>query len=401
MVMPRTFKSSIVPALVFVCFVIFAPDTAHAALALKYENAEMSAGVLPKQTAVKTVTQSKVQPRAQSNTENGKVTASFDLPKKYISAMKKEHARFCEAYATAEMGLRYFFKTGYDADRGKKPPTKEEIKAMRFVIKLQMKDLASSARRYASNIRLARIAMLDMTPKEQAFFASALGQILGTPACAETRSLAASMAGFENALSNTAVKSETVSLGIDNVNPSDYKTIGEKLKDSYDSFASSYTANVLATGAKLVTGTILSVAGFVGGAAMAGSAAPAVAATGCVVAIGSLISGGFEFVSATCGFIDAIEGKETNPNDLKPIDDASKWTSLPVTIVNPGKGKLEIITNILSGTKDFWTSWISSAEDPSAPGAKGAQDVKKGKESAGSGGGNGGGGGGGGGCGCN
>gem|GEM_PF-4549218 len=38
---------------------------------------------------------------------------------------------------------------------------------------------------------------------------------------------------------------------------------------------------------------------------------------------------GFEFVSATCGFIDAIEGKETNPNDLKPIDDASKWTSLP------------------------------------------------------------------------
>lgn len=401
--MPRTLKS-VVPALVFVCFVVCAPDTAQASLDLKYEKTAASGAVSAEQTAAKTVTQSKKQPLAQSGTGNGTVAATFKLPQKYINAMKKEHARFCEAYAEAEMGLRYFFKTGYDADRGKKPPTKEEIEAMRFVIKLQTKDLASSARRYASNIRLARIAMMNMTPEEQAMFATALGQMLGTPACAETRSLATSMAGFENALSNTAVKSETVSLGMGNINPGDYTTIHETIKDTYDSFAASHAANVLATGAKLVTGTILSVSGFITGAAMAGAAAPAVAATGCVIAIGSLIGGGFEFVSSACGFIDAYEGKETNSKDLKLADDISKWTSIPVTIVSPTKGLAEIITNALGGTKDFWIDWIMKADDPDTPGAKGAKDVKKAKDSAGGGGGgNGGGGGsgggGGGGCG--
>jgi len=408
--MYRTIKLKILCALVLAFFAAYTPSAAHAALASKYENPDKSGATAAKPAAVKQPANNNAQ--AADPQRGGTVVATFKLPQKYINAMKKEHARFCEAYAEAEMGLRYFFKTGYDADRGKKPPTEEEIKAMRFVIKLQTKDLASSARRYASNIRLARIALMNMTPEEQAMFATALGQMLGTPACAVTLSLASYMANLENALSNTALSSETVSLGIDKVNPSDYKTIGERISQTmadaynyvaagYNYVASSYAANVVASGLKLVTGAVLATAGFIAGTVAAGSVSPVAATLGVILAIGSLIGGGFEAASDLWTFTEAVQGNEVNPKDMEIPNTISKGASLVTTVVNPGKGVAEIISNIAYGTKDFWIDWITKADKPDTPGAKGAQDVKKAKDSAGgSGGGNGGGGGSGGGGGC-
>jgi len=401
--MPRTLKS-IIPALVFVCFVVCAPGSAYAALGAKYESPDRS-GAAPKAAAVKQAANSNAQAAAPSR-GGGQVVATVKLPQKYIKAMMKEHARFTEAYANAEMGLRYYFKTGYDADRGKKPPTEEEIKAMRFVIKLQMQDLESSALRYASNIRLAMIAMLDFTPEEQAMFATALGQIVGTPADALGTTVSSVMSNLRDALTGTAQAADTVKNNIDKVNPSDYKTIGQRMsqaaKDAYNYVASSYAANVVATGLKLVTGTVLSTAGYITGMTMvAGATGPVGIAAGMILAIGSAIGGGLEFVNDMWTFSHAVKGEEVNPKTMEVPSKISKWTSLTTTFISPGNSTAEIITNIISGTKDFWIDWISSAEDPSIPGAKGAQDVKKAKESAGGGGGGGGGkGSGSGGCGC-
>lgn len=103
--MPRTLKS-IIPALVFVCFVACAPGSAYAALGAKYESPDRS-GAAPKAAAVKQAANSNAQAAAPSR-GGGQVVATVKLPQKYINAMMKEHARFTEAYANAEMGLRYY-----------------------------------------------------------------------------------------------------------------------------------------------------------------------------------------------------------------------------------------------------------------------------------------------------
>ncbi len=46
---------------------------------------------------------------------------------------QEEHLVYRKAFMDAEMGLRYFYKTQYDAKyRGAKAPTEEELKAMRL-----------------------------------------------------------------------------------------------------------------------------------------------------------------------------------------------------------------------------------------------------------------------------
>jgi len=388
----KTFRVKILYAVVLAFFAACTPSSAHAALASKYENPDRS-GAASKPAAVKQAAKSG-SPQAAAQKE-GPVVTKIKLPQKYINAMKKEHARFCEAYANAEMGLRYFFKTGYDADRGKKPPTEEEIKAMRFVIKLQMKDLASSARRYESNIRLARIAMMDMTPDEQAMFATALSQMLGTPASAGLfDSVSSFMGHLGDSFKSTAAAADTIANNVDQLNPSDYKTIGQRMSqamaDAYSYIANSYAVNVTVTGLKLVTGVVLATAGLFAGGALAGPGAGAVATTlGCILAIGSIIGGSFEAASDLWTFVETIAGNEVDPKTMEIPNTISKWSSVTTTVVNPGKGVAEIITNIAYGTKDFWIDWIMNADKPDTPGAKGAQEVKKAKESAGGGGGGG------------
>jgi len=129
-----------------------------------------------------------------------------DLKAKQLELIKKEHLVYRKAFMDAEMGLRYFYKTQYDAKyRGAKAPTSDELKAMRFELSLLMKDLGASAKRYASNIRMARMAMIDMDEKERSVFAKMLGQIIGTPAYAiDAGSLGGIEAGMNNVANSTA-----------------------------------------------------------------------------------------------------------------------------------------------------------------------------------------------------
>ena len=158
------------------CFLFLSlPATALANLASIYDSPASGGGSSAALAAVaaapaKPAPAAKTVPAA-AKPQNGEQVKTFNLPKKYLEAINKEHARFCKAAVDAEMGLRYFFKTGYDATKGKKAPNQEQIKAMRFEIQLLMKDLSSSAKRYARNVAFARAALENMTEEERTFFA--------------------------------------------------------------------------------------------------------------------------------------------------------------------------------------------------------------------------------------
>ena len=389
---------------------------AEAALSSKYEspatggNSSVPASASISKPApaatVKTIQQAKNNKQTTVQAKGTEEITTYKLTKKYLEAINKEHARFCKAAVDAEMGMRYFFKTGYDATRGKRAPSQEQIKAMRFEIQLLMRDLKSSAKRYSRNIAFARAALNDMSEEERTFFAILFRHITATPAFAAGQSLSSSMAGFEASLNSMAVKSETVDIGINNLNPSDFSKIPDAMPETasaWEKFASSRGAQIGAAGAKLLAGTALTLGTIFGGAAIV-STAPV---TGGVMVIGGILAGGFEFVSATIGFVDAVQGKETDEKNLKSIETASKYMNLPILIVNPGKGVVEGVTTVVEGTKDFWVPWMTGSDDPENPGKDGAEAVKKAAESSGGGSGGGeggsgggGGGGGGGGCGC-
>lgn len=330
------------------------------------------------------------QPATQAMGEEEVI--AFNIPKKYLDAINKEHARFCKAAVDAEMGLRYFFKTGYDATRGKRAPSEEQIKAMRFEIRLLMKDLNVSAKRYARNIAFAKAALDKMSEEERTFFAIIFKHITSTPAFAAGDSLTSSMASFETSINNVGVQSSTVDIGINNLSPSDFGKIPDAMPESasaWESFASSRTAHIGAAGARLGAGIVLTLGTIFGGAAIV-STAPV---TGGVMVIGGILAGGFEFVSATIGFIDALKGKETDQKNLETIEKAGKYAALPLIIVNPGKGVVEITTTIVEGTKDFWVPWMTESDNPQTAGKDGANAVKKAHTSSESGGSDGGGGG--------
>lgn len=326
---------------------------------------------------VKTKTKSSVQP------QNGEKVVTFQLSKKYLDAINKEHARFCKAAVDAEMGLRYFFKTGYDATRGKKAPSEDQIKAMRFEVKLLMKDVISSSKRYSRNIAFARVALDEMSEEERTFFAIIFRHITARPAFAAGESLSSAMAGFENSLNNVGIQSSTVEIGINKLSPSDFGKVPNAMPESmsaWDSFASSSAAHIGAAGARLGAGIALTLGTIFAGAAIV-STAPV---TGGVMVVGGILAGGFEFVSATIGFIDALKGKETNEKDLETLEKAGKYAALPLILVNPGKGVVEVSTTIVEGTKDFWVPWMTESENPKTPGKDGAKAVKKAHTSSGS-----------------
>ncbi len=360
---------------------------AEAALSSKYESsasggnsAAAAPAAAPSKPApaatVKTGQQVKNNTQTTAQAPGGEQVTTYKLPQKYLDAINKEHARFCKAAVDAEMGLRYFFKTGYDATRGKKAPNQEQIKAMRFEIQLLMKDLNSSAKRYARNVAFARAALENMTEEERTFFAILFRHITATPAFAADQSLTSAMTGLENNLNNIGVQSSTVNIGINNLNPSDFGKIPAAMPESasaWESFASSRAAHIGAAGARLGAGIALTLGTIFGGAAIV-STAPV---TGGVMVIGGILAGGFEFVSATIGFVDAVQGKETDEKSLEPIEKAGKYTALPLIIVNPGKGVTEVVTTVLEGTKDFWVPWMTETEEDDCPGEDGVDAVEK------------------------
>ena len=337
-----------------------------------------------KTTSVTTIKTDLVKPTvnvAAASSKEATIVYRKDLTAKQLEVIKKEHLTYCNAFVDAEMGLRYFYKTQYDAKyKGAKAPTEDELKAMRFELSLLMKDLGSSAKRYASKISMAQMAMMDMEEDERSFFAKALGQILGTPAYAvDAGSLSGISAGLNNVANSTA-------------------NVGLSTQADYASAALSQAnmakaGEVIAAGVALGTTTVLAGTAIVAGAALTmGAVTTGAAVAGGVVFVGSVVGGGLEAVSSAIGFLEAISEQTTDTKLLKKI--STMVNVLNVTAAAKKAELLRVAVEAADATKEEWIPVIfGETEKPNYPGKNGINKIKKAKKEASSSGGSGGGGG--------
>ena len=376
----------------------------EAALSSKYDSpassAEGSAAVKPAAPApaaaaapAKPAPAAKTVPAATVKTEQVALTPNVasspsgqatvveikDLKAKQLELIKKEHLVYRKAFMDAEMGLRYFYKTQYDAKyRGAKAPTQDELKAMRFELSLLMKDLGSSAKRYASNIRMAKMAMLDMDEEERSVFLKLLGQIIGTPAYAVD---AGSLSGVEAGLNSVANATANVGLSTE----ADYATAEANAAQA---------GEIAASAVSLASTVVLSGAAIVGGAALTmGAVTTGAAVVGGAILVGGIVGGGLETVDGVIGFIDALTSQTHDTKTLKKIK-----TTINVINVTSGAQKgqmIKVVIDGIDGTKDIWIPKIfEETEKSDCPGKDGVNKLKNAKKNASSGSGGGGGGGG-------
>ena len=323
---------------------------------------------------------------ASSPSGQATVVEIKDLKAKQLELIKKEHLVYRKAFMDAEMGLRYFYKTQYDAKyRGAKAPTQDELKAMRFELSLLMKDLGSSAKRYASNIRMAKMAMLDMDEEERSVFAMILGQIIGTPAYAVD---AGSLSGVEAGLNSVANATSNVGLST----AADYATVEANMAQNVGLAAQ--IGEIGASAVSLASTVALSGAAIVGGAALTmGAVTTGAAVVGGAILVGAIVGGGLETVDGVIGFIDALTSQTTDTKTLKKIK-----TTINVINVTSGAQKgqmIKVVIDGIDGTKDIWIPKIfEETEKEDCPGKDGVNKVKNAKKNASSGSGGGGGGGG-------
>lgn len=397
----RTTHKSFLFLLIFSVAMISFSLVANAALSSKYESPAkategsapaISAEPAPSKTvaaapAAQTVPAATVKTApvklppnvAASSLGQATVIERKDLKVKQLELIKKEHLVYRKAFIDAEMGLRYFYKTQYDAKyRNAKAPTADELKAMRFELSLLMKDLGSSAKRYSSNIRMAKMAMLDMDEEERSIYAIILGQIIGTPAYAVD---AGSLSGVEAGLNSVANATANVGLSTE----AEYATAEANAAQA---------GEIAASAVSLASTVALSGAAIVGGAALAmGAVTTGAAVVGGAVVVGAIVGGGLETVDGVIGFIDALTSQTHDTKTLKKIK-----TTVNVINVTSGAQKgqmLKVVIDGLDGTKDIWIPKIfDETEKKDCPGKDGVNKVKNAKKNASSGG-NGGGGGGG------
>ena len=316
---------------------------------------------------------------ASSPSGQATVVEIKDLKAKQLELIKKEHLVYRKAFMDAEMGLRYFYKTQYDAKyRGAKAPTQDVLKAMRFELSLLMKDLGSSAKRYASNIRMAKMAMLDMDEEERSVFLKLLGQIIGTPAYAVD---AGSLSGVEAGLNSVANATANVGLSTE----ADYATAEANAAQA---------GEIAASAVSLASTVVLSGAAIVGGAALTmGAVTTGAAVVGGAILVGGIVGGGLETVDGVIGFIDALTSQTHDTKTLKKIK-----TTINVINVTSGAQKgqmIKVVIDGIDGTKDIWIPKIfEETEKEDCPGKDGVNKVKNAKKNASSGSGGGGGGGG-------
>ncbi len=363
----KLFKA--VTSIILIYTLIFSSLPAEAALSSKQE--DNAAAQAPSRAAAE---------NGEALPKEGSV-----LPQRYMDLIMKEHARYCEAFVNAEMGHRYYYKQIYDAKyKGKKAPTQEELEAMRFELKTLMKDLSSSAKKYARNIGMAKMAMAGMDEEERTLFVKALSRLFARPAYAFD---ASSLDGIEAGLNSIA--GYTADVGYTNETD---MWLG-KAQNAQIGLVAAAGVGVI-TSAGLLAGSAV-----VGGAAV-GAAATAVGAVGAgaLFTLG-IVAGGLGIVDSAIGFIDAVTEKETDTTNLKRVNMAVNT----LTIVGGGSPKcvaegIKTAVDIVDMTKDEWIpelqKMFETSEDSKAPGRDAVKAVKKAKDSCGGSNSNGGGGGG-------
>ncbi|MDY2985007.1 MAG: hypothetical protein SOR75_06700 [Synergistes jonesii] len=305
------------------------------------------------------------------------------FPQKYTELIMKEHDKYIEAFLNAEMGNRYYFKQIYDAKyRGKKAPSQEELDAMRFELKILNKELSASAKRYARNIGMAKMAMAGMNEEERTLLAKALSHIFARPAYAFD---ASALDGIEAGLNRIAA--DTANIGYTN----EYEAAVDEAKWAK-------IGRIATTG----TGLLASTVGVVGSACIAIAAAPAAPVA---ITAGTVVGGTALFIGFVGGWLgvgtsyvafrDAVFDEETDTSEVQSVASTLTLLSLAGGVptlktdteyLKAAVDAFDAGKDALIGAKDTFFALLDASEDAKAPGRAGVDKVKKAKEAAGAGG---------------
>ena len=336
---------------------------------------------------------------ASQGQDQAQLLSTQPLTQQQTDIIAKEHLRFCAAAVNAEMGCRYIYKKYYDAMYGgKKEPSPEEFRAMKAAAESLLKDLRSSAKRYAGNIVILKAAA-NGTAEQRTLFAKAVEQILARPAWALDMSALDGIASGMNRIANSTPNIDTRTIK-DLLKEKQAQNVSEAQGHSLMSkvysvgLAGSHIAKVGTT----ALGALLSLIA----APAAGPAAPAV---GTAAVIGGV-------TGTTAAIIDAVEDisevkVDANASKARQILNNISTVASVVGIVSGAQSniasireaatKAEAYTSTAQAVLETGTTAKSALEmitDVTA-GSEGADKVKRAQEGAGRGpseGGNGGGG---------
>ena len=396
----------IVTAAVLVYMAIFSADPAQAALYTIYEGkakgaSSFTAAMVSQAPAYSQATAKDSAQRSKTAMAGVKQVSQYTLAQKYVKFFEKEQETFYKTFMDAEMALRYM----YSQYRGGKEPSEEEFKAMKFATELLIKDMQSSAKRYASNLRMAKMAMLQMDEKERTFFAKHLAAIFAAPAYAggtDTDALDTIANAFGNISSATTnIDSRTMR---EVMNARQAKNEAEAARHLRTS--SLYTAAIIGSSvAKVATTAVGTLTGMMTGGPIGGTAA----------FVGGVTQMTVDVVELTDEIKEASGQRSTKTQGQKNVIDTLKTVSTISNVVNTGAGikdlpdavknaatkkekTLEItkaVIETVSTAESVLEELTNIPDKPGAPGSSGVNAVKEAKRSVGSSGGGGSGGGGG------
>lgn len=335
------------------------------------------------------------QPQARESAAGNLQPGSIVIPPDYVKAILKEHANFVECYTRADRNILFYLLSG----KRRVPPNAAQVRAMRKKIDLDLRLLASSARRYANNLRHARLAWEKAPLEEKNLVTSLLSYLFATPAWGAVGLNRAEGMGVH--LMTHHVEQSLSALGnlysgpgiLDDLTPKQ----GAEL---WDRFKSSYPAQVMATGAKF--GAV--VAGTVAGAVLIVSTVPLSSVAGVFLLSTTIVGGGLAAVSSGADLVDAIKDDGSNVLDKKTRDIIDK-AGLGFSLINVGVNvhgiatsqiKAEVVQGALSTVEEAIGFWNAKEEAEKTRKNEEMEAILKSSGNQGDGGKDGGGGGGGG-----
>ena len=322
------------------------------------------------------------------------------LTQRQVELMVKEHMKFCAAAVKAETGCRYIYKRYYDAIYGgKKEPTQEEFMAMKEAAESLIKDVRSSAKKYAGNIAILKMSA-NGTAEQRTLFARAAAQLFARPAWALDMAALDGIASGMNRIANSTPNIDT-------------RTIKDLLKEKQAQNMSEAKGHSLASkvySVGLAGSHIAKIGTTALGALLSLIAAPAAGPAAPVVGTAAVIGG---VTGTTAAIIDAVEdvsevkidanaskARQTlnNISTVASVVGVVSGAQSNIASIREAATKAEAYTSTAQVVLETGTTAKSAIEmitDVPA-GAEGAAKVKRALESAGKspseGGGNGGGG---------
>lgn len=308
------------------------------------------------------------QPQVRESVAGDLQPGSIVIPPSYVKAMLKEHANFVECYTRADRNIRFYLLSG----KRRVPPNAAQIRAMREKIDLDLRLLASSARRYANNLRYAQLAWEKAPLEEKTLVTSLLSYLFATPAWAmpldrdEAMGVPRMLKMFEDGIGQLEKDAFVARRNIYGITPRpEWQKRQEP--DLWDQFKSSYTAQVMATGAKF--GAV--VAGTIAGTALIVTTVPISSAVGVFLLSTTIVGGGLAAVSSGADLVDAVKDDGSNVID-KETRNVIEEAGLVFSVINISLNlqgiaeagtKAEVIQGVLSTAEEAIDIWNMLEEE--------------------------------------